>query len=510
MPSCRHRRFQVGDWSVDAASGRIGREGESHTLRPKEMALLVCLAERQGEVVSRDDIVERVWGGLAISDDALYFALCQLRRALGDDRHKPVFIETSPKRGYRLIAPVRTAGGAGGPSGAPSDSRILTLRRAFLASGLGAGLVLAAGGLALRKPGHEPAEMRHVEALIALSENALRSGLPESGAQGESFLEEAVTIRPDHARAWGKLALARVMAAEYAPPDRVAAAVAGVQEAAGHALALDPRQVDALCALAILPPTFGDWLAAERRMLAVLEVDPDHLPTRDALAYLRVGVGRLHEGCLERLAIAPREPLHAVHQFRLVYANWLLGRIEEADRAADRALRLWPQHPAIWCVRLWTLAFTERAQRALALFEDGATRPDFPPWMIETLHAAIAALASRRRADIVLAVESVLADLARGPSQSVSAILLLAGLGEIDLAFDVAHAYYLERGPLPAKLRQEPGQPSINDHRSRDTHPLFTPVTAPMRADRRFLPLVRDLGLETYWQQTGVTPDFLM
>lgn len=486
------------------------------------MALLFCLADRAGGVVSRDEIIAEVWSGLAISDDALYNAFSQLRKGLADDPRSPRYIETIPKRGYRLMAPVTADSGAGslavktngisipgaGAALRPEGVRAASIQKLPRRAAIGAGLAVAAGGLLLWTIGRGARDNR-VEALIEQSEIVLRSGRPDSDAQGAGFLEEAVAIAPDNARAWGRLALVRVYVAEYAPPDQAAAAVDAVQEAARRAMALERRQVDAHAALAILPPYFGDWLAAERRMQAVLAIDPTHLPTRDALAFLRVGVGRILENCRERVAMAAREPLHVIHQYRLVYALWFLGQHGKADRAADRALQLWPKHPGVWFARLWTLAFTGRAERAFNMVETAATRPDLPPWMVDSLLASMSALASRRPADVARAAEMVIGDLAHGPSLSINALLILSGMGEIDRAFEVAEAYLLERGPLMATVRWQAGQVSINDQRRRKTHMLFTPGAAPMRDDPRFLSLTREVGLEAYWRAAGITPDFL-
>lgn len=70
------------------------------------MEVLVCLAEHAGEVVSRDMLYERVWPDTIVTDQAITNCISELRHHLGDNRAAPRFIETVPKRGYRLIAPV--------------------------------------------------------------------------------------------------------------------------------------------------------------------------------------------------------------------------------------------------------------------------------------------------------------------------------------------------------------------------------------------------------------------
>jgi serine/threonine-protein kinase len=72
------------------------------------MDVLVCLAENPGEVVSKEDLLDRVWKVEHISDGTLSHAVADLRRALGDDARQPRYIETIRKRGYRLVARVES------------------------------------------------------------------------------------------------------------------------------------------------------------------------------------------------------------------------------------------------------------------------------------------------------------------------------------------------------------------------------------------------------------------
>jgi TolB-like protein/DNA-binding winged helix-turn-helix (wHTH) protein/Flp pilus assembly protein TadD len=70
------------------------------------MDLLVYLAGHPGEVVTADELLDSVWQGVVVGTDSVYFVISQLRKALDDDKRAPVYIETIPKRGYRLIADV--------------------------------------------------------------------------------------------------------------------------------------------------------------------------------------------------------------------------------------------------------------------------------------------------------------------------------------------------------------------------------------------------------------------
>ncbi|MEZ5463261.1 winged helix-turn-helix domain-containing protein [Dokdonella sp.] len=102
------QRFRVGDWHADARTGEIQSGDQVERLEPKTMDLLRLLADHPGKVLSREQILEAVWPHVVVADDALARAMFKLRRALGDDAKAARYVETLPKRGYRLIAPVET------------------------------------------------------------------------------------------------------------------------------------------------------------------------------------------------------------------------------------------------------------------------------------------------------------------------------------------------------------------------------------------------------------------
>lgn len=100
--------FYVGDWRVDPTTGRISNQGVEHKIEPKAMTVLVCLARQQGQVVSRETLEAQAWAGMVVGYDSLASAIIKLRKAFGDDSKHPRFIETVPKKGYRLICDVKT------------------------------------------------------------------------------------------------------------------------------------------------------------------------------------------------------------------------------------------------------------------------------------------------------------------------------------------------------------------------------------------------------------------
>jgi len=101
--------FRIGECLIEPRQNRIVRGDIEVRLEPRVMDVLVCLAERAGEVVSRETLNGEVWGNIVVTDQAVTNCISELRHHLGDDRAAHRIIETIPKRGYRLTAPVELA-----------------------------------------------------------------------------------------------------------------------------------------------------------------------------------------------------------------------------------------------------------------------------------------------------------------------------------------------------------------------------------------------------------------
>ena len=113
--------FCVGGWRVEPTLNQIIPIEDPENpvkLEPKAMEVLVYLAERASEVVDKESVIRDVWRGAFVTNEVLTNAVWELRRALGDDARSSVFIQTIPKRGYRLVAPVSGIEEVAGPPGA--------------------------------------------------------------------------------------------------------------------------------------------------------------------------------------------------------------------------------------------------------------------------------------------------------------------------------------------------------------------------------------------------------
>src|SRR4051812_36241938 len=98
--------FYLGDTLVQPALCRLTVDGRTLQVRAKVMDLLAYLARHPRDVISKDRLLDEVWGSQAISESALTRTVTELRQALGDDASEPRLLETIPKRGYRLIGAV--------------------------------------------------------------------------------------------------------------------------------------------------------------------------------------------------------------------------------------------------------------------------------------------------------------------------------------------------------------------------------------------------------------------
>ncbi|MEZ2345580.1 DPP IV N-terminal domain-containing protein [Terriglobus sp. RCC_193] len=98
--------FQAGDWIVEPELNCLRKDGQEKHLEPKVMKVLLALAEHPNHVVTKEDLIAAVWPGIFVSDDVLTRCISVLRRVTQDDASLPHFIQTVPKVGYRLLAPI--------------------------------------------------------------------------------------------------------------------------------------------------------------------------------------------------------------------------------------------------------------------------------------------------------------------------------------------------------------------------------------------------------------------
>ena len=115
--SAAYLRFD--EFLLDEADARLARAGEPVPLAPKPFAVLCALARTPQMLVTKNALLDAVWGHRFVTESVLKTAVSEVRAALHDDPRQPRYIETVSRRGYRFVAP--TVGLA--PQSAPAPQR---------------------------------------------------------------------------------------------------------------------------------------------------------------------------------------------------------------------------------------------------------------------------------------------------------------------------------------------------------------------------------------------------
>jgi TolB-like protein/DNA-binding winged helix-turn-helix (wHTH) protein/Tfp pilus assembly protein PilF len=197
--NARPRLLRFGVFEVDLRTGELRKQGLKVKLHGQPFQVLAMLLECPGELVTREEIREKLWPGDTFIDfeHSVNSSIKRLREALGDDPAAPRFIETLPRHGYRFIAPVDLGVTRGGAQGE-------TAPRPYMAVGLAAGVIVVSLALlfafnladlrdrvlravgAVREP---PLQIRS----IAVLPLANLSGDPEQEYFADGMTEELIT-----------------------------------------------------------------------------------------------------------------------------------------------------------------------------------------------------------------------------------------------------------------------------------------------------------------------------
>lgn len=169
-----NERLRFGDFEFDSISGRLFQRGRPVKIQPQPLRVLAALLESAGEIVSREHLRTRIWGGSTFVefDQGLNYCIRQIRLALRDGTSKPLYIETLPKQGYRFIADLTVLPDVPNPSGANQSS---AQPRAASGSGIGATAALSestqpeAGSPFFRLPARQVPIWRLALAFVALA-----------------------------------------------------------------------------------------------------------------------------------------------------------------------------------------------------------------------------------------------------------------------------------------------------------------------------------------------------
>ena len=137
-----HRIYVFDEFTLDVDRGELQRAGENVKLRPKSLDVLCYLLQQHGRLVSREDLLEKIWGPKVVGDDAITQCLIDIRKAIEDPDHEK--IRTVPRRGYMVDIPVQLHDRVERADAAPVPSRSKAGRRLWLVAGVSGLLVVSA------------------------------------------------------------------------------------------------------------------------------------------------------------------------------------------------------------------------------------------------------------------------------------------------------------------------------------------------------------------------------
>jgi DNA-binding winged helix-turn-helix (wHTH) protein/TolB-like protein/Tfp pilus assembly protein PilF len=179
---------RFGNFSLNLETGDLKRDGQPVRLRRQPAQILSLLVARAGELVSRQEVIDRVWPGTTVEyDQGLNSCVRQLRTALGDPADAPVWIETIPRQGYRFLGPVEVLDG-------PPGAEPATLRRMRLLFGVVAFLLLliAASVVTGRARGGVASDARLKVAVLPLAIDSAQGGGAALVPLGDALLEDLI------------------------------------------------------------------------------------------------------------------------------------------------------------------------------------------------------------------------------------------------------------------------------------------------------------------------------
>jgi TolB-like protein/DNA-binding winged helix-turn-helix (wHTH) protein len=128
--------YSFDDFLADPQTWRLTRGGQEIHLEPVVLKLLIYLVANRSRLVTRDELMETVWGDTVISESALTKAVARLRKALDDDSDAPRYLETVRSKGYRFVAEVEEIERQDGPDSASGKTRARTFRRGPVAGAI--------------------------------------------------------------------------------------------------------------------------------------------------------------------------------------------------------------------------------------------------------------------------------------------------------------------------------------------------------------------------------------
>jgi tetratricopeptide (TPR) repeat protein len=267
------------------------------------------------------------------------------------------------------------------------------------------------------------------------------------------------------------------------------------KEASGaiaRALELNPKNGEAYFAKALLAPP-ADFSQQEAIYRQGLAVDPDDPTLNSSLAALMYDVGRAGDALALQQRAVMLDPLSPRKTAGLAAYESMLGNRARARTVIDRAAEQWPDNLDVWATRLIILSDFGQGAEARLMLSAARSRPNrLEPDLLAAIAAYLESLESPAQAARARAKRALMTAYESNHIGFEATIYLLGRIGELDAAYSLSGRYFTGSDRANGRL---------------DTSPFFRPQSTPLRAHKRFLPLVERLGLVQYWR-THTAPDF--
>jgi len=329
--------YEFGPFRLDPGQRTLLRAEKQIRLPPMVFDLLLFLVERNGELVKKEEIIERLWPDTYVEPGGLTNNISILRKELGDTGKNPTYVKTVPKHGYQFMASVKVLN-RGEAKRARNRSRrfkILLIVSLFESLVLVVGLYFWKG----RKPENKNAQLAYERGRYFWDKRTAENLNKAIGS-----FKQALTVDNKYALAYAGLANCYSVLPSYGSLSPVEA-YPRARDAATKALEIDGTIAEAHVVLARIKANYDwDWPGAEAEFKRALELDPNYSSAHYfyALNYL-VPMGRLDEAAAELRRALELDQFSLIINTNLGLVFYYQGGYDEAIAQYRSALELDPR-----------------------------------------------------------------------------------------------------------------------------------------------------------------------